>query len=182
MVFGAGSRSVCRRFRFCGLPRCGCAERLPLVMLALGLATQQAIAEVSALAPDLRWPNDVLLGGKKCAGILAQIGWRRDHCRDRHQRRAREFPAGYPRTRDLARAWRVARVFARRAAGALLAKAIDEHLDLLAQRWPGGDSRYVHARVELRFGPPRAGGPAGRHYRRNHMRAGPVRLPARKAG
>jgi BirA family biotin operon repressor/biotin-[acetyl-CoA-carboxylase] ligase len=49
------------------------AESLPLVMLALGLATQHAIAEVTGLAPDLRWPNDVLLGEKKCAGILAQI-------------------------------------------------------------------------------------------------------------
>lgn len=42
-------------------------------MLALGLATQQAIAEVTGLAPDLRWPNDVLLSGMKCAGILAQF-------------------------------------------------------------------------------------------------------------
>jgi BirA family biotin operon repressor/biotin-[acetyl-CoA-carboxylase] ligase len=49
------------------------SESLPLVMLALGLATQHAIADVTGLAPDLRWPNDVLLGEKKCAGILAQI-------------------------------------------------------------------------------------------------------------
>ena len=48
-------------------------ESLPLVMLALGLATQHAIADVTGLAPDLRWPNDVLLGEKKCAGILAQM-------------------------------------------------------------------------------------------------------------
>jgi len=47
------------------------SEAIPLVMLALGIATQQAIADVSGLAPDLRWPNDVLLGEKKCAGILA---------------------------------------------------------------------------------------------------------------
>jgi len=48
-------------------------DSLPLVMLALGLATRDAIADVSGLAPDLRWPNDVLLGEKKCAGILAQM-------------------------------------------------------------------------------------------------------------
>ena len=47
------------------------SESIPLVMLALGIGTQQAIAEVAGLAPDLRWPNDVLVNGKKCAGILA---------------------------------------------------------------------------------------------------------------
>jgi BirA family transcriptional regulator, biotin operon repressor / biotin---[acetyl-CoA-carboxylase] ligase len=46
---------------------------LPLVMLALGLATQEAITQVTGLAPDLRWPNDVLLNERKCAGILAQL-------------------------------------------------------------------------------------------------------------
>jgi len=49
------------------------AEALPLVMLVLGLATREAIARVTGLAADLRWPNDVLLGGRKCAGILAQL-------------------------------------------------------------------------------------------------------------
>lgn len=49
------------------------AEALPLVMLALGLATQEAIPHVTGLAADLRWPNDVLLGGRKCAGILAHL-------------------------------------------------------------------------------------------------------------
>src|SRR5215831_2113926 len=49
------------------------ARALPVVMLALGLATQEAIVEVTTLAPDLRWPNDVLIDGRKCAGILAQL-------------------------------------------------------------------------------------------------------------
>jgi BirA family biotin operon repressor/biotin-[acetyl-CoA-carboxylase] ligase len=49
------------------------ARTLPILMLALGLATQEAITEVTSLAPDLRWPNDVLLDGRKCAGILAQL-------------------------------------------------------------------------------------------------------------
>src|SRR6202142_2440869 len=49
------------------------SDALPVVMLALSLATQQAIAEVTGLAPDLRWPNDVLIDEKKCAGILAQF-------------------------------------------------------------------------------------------------------------
>src|SRR5580700_7362233 len=36
---------------------------LPVVMLALGLATREAIAEVTGIAADLRWPNDVLIDG-----------------------------------------------------------------------------------------------------------------------
>jgi BirA family transcriptional regulator, biotin operon repressor / biotin---[acetyl-CoA-carboxylase] ligase len=46
---------------------------LPVMMLALGLATRQAIIETTGLQPDLRWPNDVLLDGRKCAGVLAQL-------------------------------------------------------------------------------------------------------------
>lgn len=50
-----------------------CPESLPLVTLALGLATAEAITSVAGVACDLRWPNDVLIGSKKCAGILAQL-------------------------------------------------------------------------------------------------------------
>ena len=44
------------------------AKPIPVVMLALGLATREAVGNA-----DLRWPNDVLLNGKKCAGFLAQL-------------------------------------------------------------------------------------------------------------
>jgi BirA family biotin operon repressor/biotin-[acetyl-CoA-carboxylase] ligase len=40
-------------------------------MLALGLAAKQAIESLTSLTVDLRWPNDVLVDGFKCAGILA---------------------------------------------------------------------------------------------------------------
>jgi BirA family biotin operon repressor/biotin-[acetyl-CoA-carboxylase] ligase len=53
------------------------ASGLPVVMLALGIATQRAISDATGLAADLRWPNDVLIEEnglpKKCAGILAQL-------------------------------------------------------------------------------------------------------------
>ncbi len=48
-------------------------QPVPVMMLALGLAAREAIAKTSGLSPDLRWPNDVMLGGRKCAGMLAQI-------------------------------------------------------------------------------------------------------------
>ena len=45
----------------------------PVLTLALGLATADAIARSTGLACDLRWPNDVMLAGKKVAGILVQV-------------------------------------------------------------------------------------------------------------
>ena len=44
----------------------------PALTLALGLAAQSAIFETTGLHCDLRWPNDLMLGGKKVAGVLAQ--------------------------------------------------------------------------------------------------------------
>jgi BirA family transcriptional regulator, biotin operon repressor / biotin---[acetyl-CoA-carboxylase] ligase len=40
--------------------------------LATGLAVQTAISTVTGLAPDIRWPNDILIGDKKCGGILVE--------------------------------------------------------------------------------------------------------------
>jgi BirA family transcriptional regulator, biotin operon repressor / biotin---[acetyl-CoA-carboxylase] ligase len=45
----------------------------PALTLAIGLATVEAIAETTGIACDLRWPNDVMLDDKKCAGILVQL-------------------------------------------------------------------------------------------------------------
>jgi BirA family biotin operon repressor/biotin-[acetyl-CoA-carboxylase] ligase len=49
------------------------SSSLPVLMLALGLATAEAIARSTGLACDLRWPNDVLIHDKKVAGILVQL-------------------------------------------------------------------------------------------------------------
>lgn len=45
----------------------------PALTLALGLATAEAIATATGIACDLRWPNDVMAGGKKLAGILVEL-------------------------------------------------------------------------------------------------------------
>jgi BirA family biotin operon repressor/biotin-[acetyl-CoA-carboxylase] ligase len=47
-------------------------DSIPTLSLALGLAAAEAITGLTELACDLRWPNDVLIGGKKCAGILVE--------------------------------------------------------------------------------------------------------------
>jgi BirA family biotin operon repressor/biotin-[acetyl-CoA-carboxylase] ligase len=45
----------------------------PLITLLAGLAVREAIAEQTGLAADLRWPNDVLIGGRKLCGILTEM-------------------------------------------------------------------------------------------------------------
>lgn len=48
-------------------------DSLPVLTLALGLATAEAISRATGLHPDLRWPNDIMLSEKKTAGILVQL-------------------------------------------------------------------------------------------------------------
>jgi len=48
------------------------SARLPELSLIAGGAVAEAIAEVTGLDPAIKFPNDVLLGGKKVAGILAE--------------------------------------------------------------------------------------------------------------
>lgn len=53
------------------------APPLPMSMalwlsLATGLAARAAIAETTGTTVDIRWPNDLLLHGRKCGGILVE--------------------------------------------------------------------------------------------------------------
>jgi BirA family biotin operon repressor/biotin-[acetyl-CoA-carboxylase] ligase len=45
-----------------------------VITLAAGLAVHSVVQEIDArVLPDLKWPNDVLLGGKKFCGILTEM-------------------------------------------------------------------------------------------------------------
>lgn len=59
-------------YHFCATPSPRLPERLPLLAVTGALATADAIADVTPLRPELKWPNDVLLDGRKLAGILAE--------------------------------------------------------------------------------------------------------------
>lgn len=48
------------------------AHAWPLVTLAAALAASDALAEACALETDIKWPNDLLAGGRKLCGILAE--------------------------------------------------------------------------------------------------------------
>jgi BirA family transcriptional regulator, biotin operon repressor / biotin---[acetyl-CoA-carboxylase] ligase len=46
--------------------------RLPELSLVTGGVVAEAIAEVTGIEPAIEFPNDVLIGGRKVAGILAE--------------------------------------------------------------------------------------------------------------
>jgi BirA family transcriptional regulator, biotin operon repressor / biotin---[acetyl-CoA-carboxylase] ligase len=48
------------------------AARLPELSLVAGGAVAEAILEVTGIEPAIKFPNDVLIGGRKVAGILAE--------------------------------------------------------------------------------------------------------------
>ena len=48
------------------------AERLPELSLVAGRAVAEAVAELAGVATEVKFPNDVLVNGKKVAGILAE--------------------------------------------------------------------------------------------------------------
>jgi BirA family transcriptional regulator, biotin operon repressor / biotin---[acetyl-CoA-carboxylase] ligase len=55
------------------LLRPGCeADDLHLCSGAVALAAADACAEVAGVTPVLKWPNDLLVGGSKLAGVLAE--------------------------------------------------------------------------------------------------------------
>ena len=48
-------------------------QRVPQLTLLVAVAISQAIQEVTGLVPDIKWPNDILLHGKKGVGILTEL-------------------------------------------------------------------------------------------------------------
>ncbi len=46
--------------------------RLPLLSLAVAVAVAEALTQVTGVSARLKWPNDVLVGGRKIAGILLE--------------------------------------------------------------------------------------------------------------
>jgi BirA family biotin operon repressor/biotin-[acetyl-CoA-carboxylase] ligase len=45
----------------------------PILTLMAGLAAQKAVASVTGFTVDIRWPNDLLVNGKKVSGVLTEM-------------------------------------------------------------------------------------------------------------
>jgi BirA family biotin operon repressor/biotin-[acetyl-CoA-carboxylase] ligase len=53
-------------------PSPAAAQRLHGATQAVGLSAQAACVDVAGFRPDLKWPNDLLVGARKLAGVLAE--------------------------------------------------------------------------------------------------------------
>ena len=47
---------------------------VPLITIAAGVAIAEGVEAASGLSPSVKWPNDVYVGSRKLAGILAESG------------------------------------------------------------------------------------------------------------
>ncbi len=50
-------------------------EKAAQLSCAGALAASAAIEEVCGISPNIKWPNDLLLNGKKISGILTEAAW-----------------------------------------------------------------------------------------------------------
>ena len=48
-------------------------ERISMVTLVMGMAVARAVRELYGLDAGIKWPNDVVVGGKKICGILTEM-------------------------------------------------------------------------------------------------------------
>lgn len=122
------------------------ADILMLSLLA-GLAVARAVESVTGLPPDLRWPNDLLLGGRKFCGILTEMN--AEATRVRYavvgigvNVNQAEFP---PELAEIATSLRqqTGRGWSRVEMAAALLKSLDRECARL-----GGDAREIIARFE----------------------------------
>ena len=51
------------------------AEDAPLITFCCALAMAEAVRSVTGLDAQIKWPNDLVLGGKKLCGILLEMGF-----------------------------------------------------------------------------------------------------------
>ena len=134
--------------------------------------TVEAIAEATGMVCDLRWPNDLMLDGKKCAGILVQlvdgkaiagIGINVNHT---------EFPPDLAARGHFAASCCRPGCPARRHPDSRCSQPSTASPRIAIERNP----RSLHACLQLRLRPPR-GASAGWRNPRRHRRPRPRRFP-----
>lgn len=54
-------------------------DKAPMLTLVMALAVQKAIEEISGCKAGIKWPNDIVLNGKKVTGILTEMSVQSDY-------------------------------------------------------------------------------------------------------
>jgi BirA family biotin operon repressor/biotin-[acetyl-CoA-carboxylase] ligase len=134
-------------------PRLEPTETLWLSLIS-GLAVHEAVKAVTGIAPDLRWPNDIIAGGKKLGGILTELST--EQCKVRHvvvgiglNVNHAEFPA---ELRELATSLRIesCRKWPRVELVAALLKSLNREYGALQADADGSLKRSIISRFEER--------------------------------
>lgn len=55
-------------------------EHMAGLTLVMALAVAEAIREVTAAEPQIKWPNDIVVNGKKICGILTEMCFQNGNC------------------------------------------------------------------------------------------------------
>ncbi len=115
-------------------PECPPEQLLPLTALS-AVAVSRAVERLGGVTPAIKWPNDLVMGGRKICGILTELSLEGESGRVEYvivgigvncRQRPEDFP---PEIRDIAGSLdMVLPVTVKRAA---LAAALTEELDLL---------------------------------------------------
>lgn len=118
----------------------------PMITLLAGTAVAQAVEETTGLCPDIKWPNDLLLEGKKVAGILTELCGELNSPRvilgigiNTHTRKE-EFP---PELREIATSLSLSG--ARKVCRTKLLQSILGHLENWYDRFKRGESEAMLA-------------------------------------
>lgn len=120
------------------------AAQAGLLPLAVAVGAARAVERVSAVRPEIKWPNDLLIGGRKVAGILVELTLAEQEVRyavagiglNVHQE------AFHPEVADRAASLRMAVGF-RGSRAALLAAVVEEIVQ--ASRLLGDDPEHLRA-------------------------------------
>ena len=48
------------------------SSKIPIITLATGVAVERSLEKIGIENPEIKWPNDILIDGKKVCGILTE--------------------------------------------------------------------------------------------------------------
>ncbi|HZP23391.1 MAG TPA: biotin--[acetyl-CoA-carboxylase] ligase [Terriglobales bacterium] len=136
---------------YCSVVLCPQMSPLDALFLSLmtGLAVADAVEHTTGLHPDLRWPNDVLLNGRKFCGVLTEMNAEPTRVRYvvigiglnvNHESFAGELhPIATSLRMESGREW------SRVALTAALLKSLDAHYRRLAEGRPGEHAEIIRS-------------------------------------